>query len=323
MATVDVTTYPTIWQMANELDPSGDLAMIVDILMKTNQGLMDIPATEGNGALAHKVVRTAYVGGGGYRALNEASPVTGHRTVSLFEPIALYDGWSEADVEVIKVSPNPMASRMMHAKMKLQRIARDHADTLVYGNVETDPDSFTGWANRLADIGDMCLDGGASGGSSIYVVQAAPDKAHFVYPRGATDIGIGHEDKGIQTKETTTPSGAEGLIDVYRDKFMVKLGFVEETDRCIGRIANLAVTGSSNIFDPADLVDLLNRFDGDRENCIIYCNRTIKTQMDNNALAKSNGFYTMPDIYGRPITHFQGTPVRRMDAILDTEAEVT
>ncbi len=90
------------------------------------------------------------------------------------------------------------------------------------------------------------------------------------------------------------------------------------------RYTNIEVSGASYIFDPDDLVTMLNRVPS-RDNLVIYCNRDIKTAMDINALNKSNGFYTQQgngDIFGRPVTVFQGIPVRQADMIVSTETVV-
>lgn len=54
----------------------------------------------------------------------------------------------------------------------------------------------------------------------------------------------------------------------------------------------------------------------------IYCNRTIRTYLDIQALNKTNVLLQMAQWDGKPVTLFRGVPVRTVDAILSNEARV-
>ena len=53
-----------------------------------------------------------------------------------------------------------------------------------------------------------------------------------------------------------------------------------------------------------------------------YCNRTISTYLDLQALNKSNVLLKLEEWDGRPVMTFRGIPIRTCDAILSTEARV-
>ena len=60
-------------------------------------------------------------------------------------------------------------------------------------------------------------------------------------------------------------------------------------------------------------------------NTVIYCSRTIAKFLHKQAMNKSNVQLTLSESAngGQPVVSFLGHPIRRMDAILETEAQVT
>jgi hypothetical protein len=54
----------------------------------------------------------------------------------------------------------------------------------------------------------------------------------------------------------------------------------------------------------------------------IYCNRTIRTYLDIQALNKANVLLKFEEWDGKPVTTFRGIPIRTCDQILNTEARV-
>jgi hypothetical protein len=56
---------------------------------------------------------------------------------------------------------------------------------------------------------------------------------------------------------------------------------------------------------------------------VIYVNRKIFSQMDKQAMDKSNVLYSTKDVFGVPTTTFRGFPVRLVEAITNTETAVS
>jgi hypothetical protein len=85
------------------------------------------------------------------------------------------------------------------------------------------------------------------------------------------------------------------------------------------------VGGAAN-FDEEVLIQLKNQLPGLGEDpgTVIFCNRTVKTQMDIRAVSqKTNTYFTQDpatgDVWGRPVTRFQGIPVMVAEKITNTE----
>jgi hypothetical protein len=106
-----------------------------------------------------------------------------------------------------------------------------------------------------------------------------------------------------------------------------KLGLVVKDWRYVVRIANIDtanLTGGA----PADLTDFLEQADEIIPNRlgrrVIYANRRVTRYLRKQARldVTSGGGLTYENFQGKPITMFGDTPIRRVDAILNTEARV-
>lgn len=326
MATLQQYRQLTLAEIANRIDPNGDMATVVNTLAQDNRILDDAIWMEGNQRFAHVHSRSSYIPGGSWRSLNQGVTIESVRSVQFSDNIGILETYSEADTEVVDAAANPAGERNRIAMDFIEGLSQTLASTLIYGNFQTDGNQFDGLAVRLAALANpMVYNAGGSGAdvTSIYAVQWAPNRCFMAYPRGAANAGIKREDLGIETKHGTDGSSNTTLLRVYRDRFVVRAGLVVLHDRAIGRLANIESTGSSNIFNPDHLVALLNRFPDEARGVVLYCNQTVKTQIDIAAMGKTNGFYTSEDIFGRPVSMFRGTPIHRVDKILNTETALT
>jgi hypothetical protein len=58
-------------------------------------------------------------------------------------------------------------------------------------------------------------------------------------------------------------------------------------------------------------------------NWSFYCNRTVRTALDIQAMAKTNALLTIESRDSKPYTAFRGVPIRICDQITNTEGNVT
>lgn len=325
MATIG-NSYATLADMASRF-LNGALVPIAEVLTKDNAILDDIPFTEANGIYNHRVLRRTSKPSGSYRKLNEGVATEKSTTAPDYEAIASLEAWSEVDAALVDESPNPVQFRQSEDSAFVEGLRDTFATTLVYGNTATTPEKMDGLSQRITTLSSTSANGvanviGASGtGSdttSIWVVQWGPRMTYMVYPKGS-QAGLGMEDMG----KIRVTDGSGNPYTAYSTHFMWKSGLVVEDDRCIQRIANIETAGSSNIFDEDDLITALNRLPFQGRGARIYCNRTIKTQIDINAKDKSNVNYTSADVFGSSVMSFRGVPIRQVDAILDTETAIS
>ena len=322
MATQVVGAQLTLVELAKRTH-NNDMLVIAEVLSKKNEILKDAIWVEANNITSHKITRRVSEPSGTWRKLNSGVPAEASQTVQIEENIGMLETYSKVDADLVKLAPDPRAFRMSEDTAFLNGLAKTFATALIYGNSSVNPEQFDGFAVRYNSLSNsQVIDNGDSGNqtTSIWIIRwDATDGCHLIYPRGHKTMGVEARDLG----EDTVSDGAGGEYQAYRTHFKLHVGLAIRDERSVVRIANIdPVYGQTNDLDVNNIVKGLNLLP-DRDGAVIYCNRSIKTQLDLLALDKSNGFYTMPDIFGRPVTYFQEVPVRLVEAILDTETALT
>lgn len=313
-------------ELAKRKDPAGNPAVIAEVLARDNEILQDAPWSEANDTFSHMITRRLTLPTGSFRKLNAGVATEASQTIQVSETIGMLESFSQADQALVEAAPNPTQFRMQEAASFLEGMSQTFATKVIYGNSHTTPEEFTGFAPRMNDTDcNNVISAGGSGGdtTSIFGVQWGLDKVHFVYPKGAPSQGITHKDLGLAAVDVTTTAGTHSYMMAYRDHFKLACGLVVRDNRCIFRVANIEVSGTSNIFDPDDLIDLLNAMPQRGAGTMLYLNNYIFSQMDKQAMDKSNVLYSVGDLWGVPTVKFRGFPLRKCDAITITETAVS
>lgn len=324
-------TYLTLADLRRQQNRNDEIADIVEIMGQQNEMLGDAPAVECNQGNEHLTTIRAGLPSPTWRRLYQGVQPTKGRTTQVTDATGYMEDWSEVDSKLVDKAKNPQKFRMNSAKAHIMGISQELARTVIYGNTDTEPEKFDGLECRYNDPtaanGAQIIDGGGSGSdnTSIWFVTWGEEAVHFLFPEGSP-MGVQRDDKGMQTKEL----GDGSLYDVYREKFSMDAGLSVRDWRAVARIANIDVSaltadGSSG----ADLIDLMidayyaldnpDRADG---NTVIYCSRTIAKFLHKQAMNEKNVRIGLAEYGGRKIPEFQGAPIKRMDALLETEAAV-
>jgi hypothetical protein len=205
-------------------------------------------------------------------------------------------------------------------------------DTVIYGNTAINPERFMGLAPRFnslsAENGQNIISAGGAGAdnTSIWLVVWGKKTVHGLYPKGSK-AGLQMRDLG----EDTLTDADGGKYQGYRSHYKWDPGLSVRDWRYVVRIANIA-TGSltKNAASGADLVDLMTQAiellpEGYAAagRPVFYCNRTIRSYLRRQIRNKDNVNLTLETIAGKKVVAFDGIPVRRVDAILNTEAAVS
>lgn len=334
-ATTPSGTYGVV-ELAKRLDPDGSTAIIANVLAEDNEIIQDGIWQPSNDIWAHKTTRSIKLPTGTWRKINAGVAVETAKTEEVWERIGLLESFSEIDVELVDNAPDPRTARMQEARMFIEGMGQTLAKTLIYGSTAgsstaTAAEEFQGLANRMPtlDPNGNVLTGGGSGGdtTSVFVVCWGQDTVFMVYPKNnAPNAGIVHEDLGrVVVSSATTGKASTAQYMAYRDHFVIRVGLVVRDPRCIGRIANIETTGTSNLFDEDDLITLLNRMPGHGRGAHIYVNDTLLTQMEIALKDKNNVNYTSDrgeGLAGVPMMFFRGHPVRLCDQISDAETVI-
>lgn len=324
MATL-VSKYSLVEQ-AKRIDPSGNQAQIVEVLnRKMGEILTDAPWLPSNDVWTNKTTRRASLPTGTRRKLNQRVTASVSRTTEILDVIETLEDYCDVDAALVDSMPSPAVFRSGEVDAFIEGLGQTIVSDILYANANSDPDSMHGLAARLGTIDSRFVIGASGTGSdvtSVYIATWGQQYAFLTYPKNmAANIGVQHEDKGQVTSETS-----DGLMEIYRDHFVIRCGLVVRNPRAIGRIANIESAGASNTFDEDDLITLLNNMEtgaGTR----IYVNETILTQMQIRAKDKTNVNYTPGGnaLSGEPPLYFQSVPIRKIarEVLLNTETAIS
>lgn len=319
----DVTTHQLgLVEVVKRHDPNGNLATIAEVLNKTNMILQDAYWKEANDFWSNRTVRRSSLPTGTFRQLYKGVALGSSDTVQLVDTIGqLYDR-SEIDKDAVLSAANPDQFRTDEDKAYVEGLGQTIASKTFYGNVLTAPAEFTGLAPRMDDIAATAnvINEGGSGGdtTSIFVVTWGPNTVHMLYPRNSR-AGLEMNDLG----EVDALDGDNLKFRAFATEFKWNVGMAVKHPKAIGRIANIEAAGASNIFDEDNLITLLNRM-VINENSRIYVNQTVMTQAQIRLKDKTNVNWTVREgLGGVPFMQFNQVPVRKCEAILDTETAVT
>jgi hypothetical protein len=116
----------------------------------------------------------------------------------------------------------------------------------------------------------------------------------------------------------------------YRDHYQWKCGIALKDWRYVVRIANIdvtalvadATTGAKLIRLMTQALERIKSLNGVRP--VFYMNRTVRSILRQQQVETvKNGTLTVEEIYGKRVLMASEVPVRRTDALLNTEARVT
>jgi hypothetical protein len=154
-----------------------------------------------------------------------------------------------------------------------------------------------------------------------------------VYPKG-TQVGLKRTDRSPSDKlvqiQGTNPDGSTGYYWGYEEDFEVDHGLVVKDYRQGSRIANIDIDNLKSGASAADLIDVMisanyKVFNPQNGVGVWYVNRTIEAFLHKQALTKvgAGAGLRFDNYQGQKVLEFLGYPVRRADALLNSEAQVT
>jgi len=324
-------TNPNYMDWAKRLDPDGNIATIAEILSKETPILDDMVVMEANGALSHRTTVRSGLPAGAWRMLNYGVTVEKSKTRQITDVIGSLETYGEVDKDLAMLNGNEAAWRLSEEQGFVEGLAQTMADTVIYGNTDTDPEKFLGLTYRYNDLtatnGRMVIDSegdAAPTGSdqmSIWGVVWGTSSCHMTFPKGST-AGLSFQDLG----EETLTDAVGGYYQGFRSHYQWKAGMVVRDWRQVTRIANLdaSIVGltSVNILDL--MVDGYNQLHRPGQGRLTwYANSTVKAVLDKEALNKENmALSVQQQDNAGPVTMFWGAPIKHLESLTITEAVV-
>jgi hypothetical protein len=332
MATLG-TTALTLSDWGERVDANGKIPKIVEMLNVENEILDDMLWVQGNLPTGHKTTIRSGLPSATWRMLNYGVQPSKSRTVQVTDSCGMLEAYSVVDKSLAELNGNSAEFRLSEDMPFYEALRQSFASTLFYGNTATNPERFLGLSARYstkntanAENAINVLDGGgtAATNTSIWLVVWSENTAHGIFPKGSK-AGLSMQDLG----ERPWQDASNGTYQAYVSHYKWDCGFALRDWRYVVRIANVDVTQlTKNASAGADLVDLMTQalervksLTGGTP--VFYVDRTIRSflrrQIVNKTVQSTLAFDT---VGGKRVVVFGEVPVKRVDALLNTEPQV-
>ncbi|PLR52417.1 major capsid protein [Chimaeribacter arupi] len=322
----------TLLDVAKTLDPNGGTAAVAELLNQSNEMLQDMPWYEGNLPTGHRITTRTGLPDVVFRKINGGVPPSKATTAQIDEACGILEARSEIDKDLAMLNGNTGSFRLLQATSFLEAMNQRMQNTVLYGNVDSTPEAFTGLGPRFGAIAAggankaNIIDAGGTGSNltSIWLVGWGANTIHGIYPKGS-QAGLVHRDLG----EGDAFDANQNRYRAYMDQYQWKCGIALHDWRYVVRIANIDATAlTKNAASGADIIDLMTQATEKIHslsgvNPVFYGNRTIGSFLRRQTVNKvASGTLSYDEVGGRPATLFSGIPYRRIDALNTTEARI-
>ena len=329
----------TLADWAKRSDPDGRVPIVAELLSQSNEILDDCVFKEGNLPTGERVIIRTGLPQVYFRALNQGIPSSKSTTAQVDEACGILEARSEVDKDLAMLNGNTAQFRLSEDTAFLEAMNQTQAETMFYGNPGTDPKKFLGLAPRYGDLSAdnavNILDAGGSGSdnASVYLVCWGDQTVYCPFPKGSK-AGLTHEDLGEQTVYNSDGT----RLQAFATRYQWKNGLVVKDWRYVVRICNIDVsdlvagTGTQAASASTNLIKLLTRAlyripNMSMGRAAFYMNRTVHSGMSVAALDKSQNVLAIQEglsQFGTAQSYlsFLGVPLRRVDALINSEARV-
>lgn len=329
MATIGTKT--TLLDVAKRVEgDDGRIAVIVEALKETNEIIEDMVVLESNQKMFHKTTIRTGLPTATWRKLNYGVAKSKSLTKQVTDALGMLEVYSEVDKDLVEMATNKAEFRFSEDLAFIQAMNIEMAETMFYGDIDTDKEKFEGLSSRYNDLSaetaDNIIVGGGSGSdnTSVWLVIWGPQTVHALYPQGS-QAGLKYTDKG----QVTLEDAAGGMYEGYRAHYKWDLGLTVRDWRYVVRICNIDVsdlikTGATG----ADLIDLMTQAEEIPPSLgmgkpVFYCNKTVRSFLRRQINNKTVYQLSAERVGGKIVTMFDDIPVRRCDQILNTEATIS
>lgn len=321
---------PTLLDVAKRLDPDGKIASIVEILNASNPVLDDLTFVEGNLPTGHRTTIRTGLPQPTWRKLYGGVQPTKSTTVQVTDSAGMLEAYAEVDKALADLNGNTAAFRLSEDAAHIEGIGQEMASTLFYGNEGSEPEAFTGLAPRYnslsAQNADNIIDAGGNDTdlTSIWLCVWGNQTGHGIYPKGSVG-GLQMTDKGQVTIENVDGNG--GRMEGYRTHYRWDAGLTIRDWRYFVRIANIDLSGLNTLANTKDIINWMIQASEripelGKGRAAFYMNRRLREKLRLGILEKVSSNLTWETVAGERVMTFDDIPVRRTDALVNTESRV-
>lgn len=327
-------------------DPDGKISTLVDLLSQENGILDDCLTVECQSGNAFEYTQVVKLPTPTRRIYNTGVPRTLAGVAKQVTTAVEYADWSVFDNSLAQLGGNLSELRAQEDMLHMQGIGQRVASDLFYSNPTNDPTAFRGLANiyntvstATSQIANNVIDMGGTGNTntSMWLITWGPKHIHTIFPKG-TQAGLIHKDMGLLP--AIDSNNLEFLA--WRTWLQWNIGIAVHDWRFAVRACNIDVS-LLNGGSAANLINMMVQMvhkppimpagvapiqDSDAPDKLVmgrsafYCDRTLSTYLDQQAMNKTNVLLRMEEWDGESVTTFRGIPIRNVDALLNTESRV-
>lgn len=315
---------------------------VIEALHRLSPFIQDAIATPCNMGTVHEhAIRTglpAVTWGRLYQGIPQSKSA---RTV-VKDATGFVEGLSTVDKRILDISPNAAATRLQEADSFLESLTIEAESNCFYGNSNINPERFMGLSARFnaltggqASNQVVSAGGVGSNNTSAWFVTHGENAVTLLYPKG-TSAGIAREDKGEQRILDTNGNPYYVLEELFR----WHLGLAVRDWRTCARVANIDVPAMQA--GSTDLYKFLRkayhklhqvRFAQDYKDpnaaaigrTVLYVNSDVYEAMDAMQTGTTNvALRLVPmQLEGKEVMAYRGIPIRKTEALLNTESVVS
>lgn len=349
MATRALGTHLTLAELVRREDPDGGLADIVDVLSQINVIVADSTWIQCNDGSSNQHTRTVTEPTGAERMFGQGVTREAGVTEVVNEPSTLHAAFSEPDADMLRQQPEGWeAARTKEDAFFINGMTKRYVSRIFDGNRTTNPLQINGINNRSdynALSSDYVYDNAGGNASvtenktSIYIIQWGFKMVNMLYPRNMAPNAAGQNspirmrDYGEVLVLDPLNTSNTAKYPAMQSWFQIAWGIDIADPRMIKRVCNISTSNIDGVddfsFDEELLIDAYNDLEMGGMGAVIYCNRTIKSQIMKRANEKGNAMYEVESTqmegegpFARPVTRFWGIPVREVAQITNTQATV-
>ena len=335
----------TLTEWATRLDPGGKPAAIVELLGQTNEMLTDMLWMECNDGQGHRTSVRTGLPAATWRLLNYGVPKSKSLTTQERDATGMLEAYSDIDKALADLNGNTAEFRMGEDMAFIESMNQTMQNTVIYGNTAANPERFIGLSERFNTLGaasgaNIVDAGGAtSTNTSMWLIGWGQNTVHGIFPKGSK--------AGLQVINKGEVELRDANLDPYygyRTHFKWDCGLSVRDWRFVVRIANINVTSGAvttsglinYLIQAANKVPFLTAAGNSpppgapggtatkpgQVKWAFYGNRTTRTALDIQAMAKTNALLTVETRDSKPYTAFRGVPILICDQIANAEARV-
>lgn len=343
--------YPNLVDWANMANPDGTIADIAWLLAQANDIVKDMIFQEANSPFGHKVTVNAGLPQGIWRGNNQGTPSSKPQFAQYTFAMGMLSDYSKVDKEEANLYGQVGKFRWTQDQSHIEGMGQQIATASFYSSEDVNPNQFTGLSRYYNTItlansqtARNVINGGGTGSSntSMWLVGWGDNTIHMLHPKGSP-AGLVYEDKGdVRELYDNNGNGFEG----YTSYFAWKIGMCIKNWQYAVRMGNLDTTTAGLLgVSPPDLNTMLiqaanllptstRRLSGIEEvdapgdpkpgiNPAIYVNRTVKTQLEIQAVRQKNVLINMSEYAGEVVLMWRDVPVRVCDSLINTESAIS